>query len=73
MDQDAVAVVVAASSECRQYLEWQCFSASLVNQFNGDPITFWYNSDGEQREYWGDVAEEYVSGTSTYDIHIFDE
>lgn len=61
MEMEDIIAVVAASSECHQFIQWDCYSAALSNQDSEEPITFWFNPAGEQRLYWGDVPQQYIT------------
>ena len=51
---DDVIRLVDASVSCRQFIEWQCLSATIKNPYDPDEaMTFWANRYEENRYYWG--------------------
>ena len=56
---DNVIRLVDASTSCRQFIEWDCLSATIKNPYNAEEaMTFWANRNGDSRFYWGGATPE---------------
>ncbi|XP_013397757.1 SCO-spondin [Lingula anatina] len=49
-----LAFLVDTSTECKQFISWKCYSATIHHPTSREIVTtFWANRDGEFRYYWG--------------------
>jgi hypothetical protein len=66
-----MAVLMHTSGSCKQYISWQCFSATFEYPFGKEPDikrTYWKTGDGKGVKYFGGgspgICLLYYSATS---------